>query len=515
MGCFGAHWNGQSQKCEQVSKILTMVMRRPFLLLLLFLCFTACTARTDGSPDWGALQVRIGTAPAAAVPADLAAQMAWQEIPAPNPEEVELGRLLFFDPLLSKDNTISCASCHHPDLGFGDGLGRAIGITRIPLRRSAMQLWNVGYKSHLTWDGRATTLEAQMLEGPFFHPDEMGNSPDEMVAKLEANPTYREMFTALYGGVEPGYAASAIAAFQRTLTSTNSPFDRYADGDFYALTGAQRRGFELFKGSDTNCIQCHELPTFANEEFKILGVDDGAQPFDTGRGGITNNAADVGAFAVPTLRNVALSPPFMHSGVEQNLNDAISFYLNGGGDNLNVPRSALDENLHSFNLNNRGLNDLEAFLLSLTDESNLPEIPADVPSGLTPIQPRDNAVRADVEAATALPRGEPRTFNVANGEKIQDAIDRAQPGDTVIVAPGRYFETLDIDVADLTIRADGVELAARPFTPVGIVTRNDNITLIGFILNDFPRYNLDRAGGVNLRLDHVTLNGTIVTATIP
>ncbi len=490
-------------------------MNPRFFSLLVFLLLTACATQTDGAPDWDALQVRIGNAPAAGVPADLAEQMVWQELPAADPAEVELGRLLFFDPLLSKDNTISCASCHHPDLGFGDGVGRAVGVSRIPLRRHAPQLWNVGYKSHLTWDGRVTTLEAQMLEGPFFHPDEMGSTPEEMMEKLEANETYREMFTQLYGGIEPGYAASAIAAFQRTLTSTDSPFDRYANGDFYALTGSQRRGFEIFRGTDTNCIQCHELPDFTTEEFKIIGAEDGAQPFDTGRGGITNNPADMGAFAVPTLRNAALSPPYMHSGVEQNLNDAISFYLNGGGDNLNVSRAALDENLHSFNLNNRGLNDLEAFLLALTDESNLPEIPDTLPSGLITVQPLKNPVRADVEAATALPLGEPRTFNVANGEKIQDAIDRAQPGDTVSIAPGQYYEVLNIDVANITIRAEGVELVARPFTPIGIVTRNDNITLVGFILKDFPRYNLDRAGGANLRLENVTLNGNVVTATIP
>jgi cytochrome c peroxidase len=492
-----------------------MNVRHPFYLLLFLTLLTACTPGGEGDPNWSALQVRIGNAPAAAIPSDLAAQMQWQALPDPNPEEVELGRLLFFDPLLSKDNTISCASCHHPDLGFGDSLGRSIGVSQTPLRRSAMQLWNVGLKSHLTWDGRVTTLEAQMLEGPFFHPDEMGNTPDEMMAKINANPTYQQMFTEIYGGVEPGYAASAISAFQRTLISTNSPFDRYAQGDFYALTGAQRRGFEVFKGEDTNCIQCHELPTFDNEDFKIVGVDDGAQPFDSGRGAITGNPQDDGAFAVPTLRNVALSPPFMHNGVEQNLNDAISFYLNGGGDNLNVPRSALDENLHSFNLNNRGLQDLELFLLALTDESNLPEIPTDLPSGLTPVQPRENPIRAEVEEATALPRGEPRTFNVATGEKIQDAIDRAQPGDTVIVAPGKYYEILDIDVSDITIRGEGVEIAVRPFTPIAITTRNDNITLIGLIINDFPQYNIDRVGGANLRLEQVTLNGQVVTATIP
>jgi cytochrome c peroxidase len=225
-----------------------MNVRYPLGVFLILILLTACTFRANGEPDWGALQVNIANAPAAAVPSDLAAQMQWQEPAAATPEEVELGRLLFFDPLLSANDTISCASCHHPDLGFGDGLGRARGVTDVQLPRSAMQLWNVGVKSHLTWDGRVTTLEAQMLEGPFFHPDEMGNTPEEMMAKINANAEYQAMFNAIYGGVEPANAASAISAFQRTLISNNSPFDRYAAWDFYALTGAQRRGFEIFKG---------------------------------------------------------------------------------------------------------------------------------------------------------------------------------------------------------------------------------------------------------------------------
>ncbi len=347
--------------------------------------------------DVGALGVRVERGDGARVPPELEALMQqWPEAPPPPSEaEVALGRLLFFDPILSGNNQISCASCHHPDLGFSDSLAHSVGVSGVALQRSAPSLWNVALREHFTWDGRATTLASQMLQGPFFHPDEMAESPELLLAELKGNAEYSRLFEEAYGEVTLDNLALAIAAFQQTLRSRDAPFDRYAEGDFYALTGAQRRGFEVFRSAETNCIQCHELPTFRTEAFKVIGVRDDTGTFDPGRGGITGREAEVGAFAVPTLRNVALSAPYMHNGIEPDLNGAISFYLNGGGDNVNVPRSRLDPDLRPFDIPTRALEDLEAFLLALTDESGRPTYPGAVAQRpAPPPPPRQPGTRA-------------------------------------------------------------------------------------------------------------------------
>lgn len=492
--------------------------------LLLMILSAACAPFGSAELDNEALQIRVQASSGAIVPPELATQMAgWAEYQDQDqdqnevyatPDEVELGRLLFFDPLLSGNNKVSCATCHHPDLGFADGLERSVGVSGVGLRRNASSLWNTTLQTHFTWDGRANSLRSQMLEGPLFDVDEMGETPEGLLAKLTGNDEYVTRFEQVYGELTLNHMADAIAAFQRTLISRDSPFDRYAAGDFYALTGAQRRGFEIFRSQDTNCVHCHQLPTFASNEFKVLGVSDGTQPFDAGRGEITGAAGEMGAFSVPSLRNIALSWPYMHNGIEPNLGSVIAFYLNGGGNNLNIPRAHLDPNLPNFNLPARALKDLEAFLLALTDESPLPAIPDKLPSGLPPPAPRHNPAREQVRAASALPPGEPRTHRVKEGDSIQDAIDLAQPGDTVLIEPGEYFEALDIDVADLTIKAQHVLLTGRSFTPTAITIRNHNVTLIGLQINDFKKHTIDIQGANGTRLENVTLNGKSVEMTI-
>ena len=487
----------------------------PTLAVLGLLTAILVAARSQmGSVDLRALQVRVRPGPGLSVPPDLAAEM--QQWPEPgganSAAEAELGRLLFFDPILSGPNTISCATCHHPDLGLSDGLPRSVGAAGEPLPRSAPALWNSTFKPHLTWDGRATSLETQMLDGPLFDHAEMDADAEVLEDELRAVPEYAQLFEELYGEVSLDALSQAIAAFQRTLVSQDSAFDRYAAGDLYALTGAQRRGFEVFRGSTTNCIRCHTLPTFANEEFKVIGVRDDELPFDPGRGGITGDPADMGAFAVPTLRNVALSAPYMHNGVEVDLNWAISFYLNGGGDNQNIPLSRLDANIRPFNLTARELADLEAFLLALTDESALPAIPDSLPSGLEPIAPQANPARQRVQEAAALPPGPARTHHVTDRDSIQEAIDRARPGDTIIVDPGDYYETLDIDVANLTIVGEDAALVGRPFTPTGIVIRNNDVAIESLTVRGFAEHTIDVKGAHSLHLRNVILNDSVVSA---
>jgi cytochrome c peroxidase len=328
--------------------------------------------------------------------------------PADNPttpEKVELGKLLFFDPILSDDNTLSCAHCHHPHLGFSDGLprsrgrgGKGAGRERtggIELTRGAPSLWNTVYNHRQFWDGRAAHLEEQ-ARMVITTPEEVNADPAELVRKLKAIPEYRALFDKAFGGKD-GEAITfknityAIAAFQRTLVSFNSRFDRYAAGDGSALSPQEKRGLKLFLSPKTRCNECHGIPTFANRDFKVIGVPDPkdgpadvAKPeAERGRGGGPN-----GAFKIPTLRNIALTAPYMHNGAFETLEEVLDFYSGGGGRGLGLDVPLQDDKIRKFALTPQEKADLIAFLLALTDESALPEIPQRVPSGLPVVQPQ-------------------------------------------------------------------------------------------------------------------------------
>ncbi|HSM69944.1 MAG TPA: cytochrome c peroxidase [Anaerolineales bacterium] len=229
-----------------------------------------------------------------------------------SPEKAELGRMLFFDPVLSKNQDISCATCHNPSLGFSDGMQTATN-----LQRNSLSLWNVGYGSNFFWDGRESTLESQLLV-PLHASNEMAASDEETISRLKAIPAYVDMFASAFGGgaeaVTIENLQTAIAAFERTLISNNSPFDKYAAGQFDALTGQQRRGLDLFRSASTRCFECHAAPTFGNDNFFVTGVPDlDGQPHDAGRAAVSDDGKE-GAFKAPSLRNVALSAPYMHNG---------------------------------------------------------------------------------------------------------------------------------------------------------------------------------------------------------
>jgi cytochrome c peroxidase len=305
---------------------------------------------------------------------------------APAPERAALGRLLFFDPVLSEDASLSCAHCHRPEHAFGDGLATARGRGGRALARNTPTLYNVGFKERLMWDRRAGSLEEQ-ARIPLLAPDEMAADPARLVARLAAIAEYRERFARAFPGEAPalGFAnvTRALAAFERTLVSRDSRYDRFARGERAALSAAERRGLALFRSLNTRCFECHRLPTF--DAPLALGV--GVPSPDPGVGGVTGEPAQHGLFGVPSLRNVASSAPYMHDGSLPTLAAVVEFYRRGGGRALGVAPRGIDGRVRAFSIADAEAADLVAFLGALTDESAGSGVPERVPSGLPVLAP--------------------------------------------------------------------------------------------------------------------------------
>lgn len=390
-----------------------------------------------------------------------------------NDDRTALGRLLFFDPIVSGDNTVSCATCHHPDLGFSDGRGLSMGkggkgegpdrAGGAVIKRGAPSLWNAAYNHMQFWDGRAPNLEEQAKK-PITSPDEMDANPETLVAELRAIPEYVKLFDQAFHGsngsaVTFDNVVNAIAMFERTLTANNAPFDRYVNGDLYALTPAQKRGFNVFRSGKTRCFECHGLPTFANRDFKIIGVPDlDKNAPDFGRFDVTKGEGNKGAFKIPTLRNAALNPPYMHNGKFATLEQVIAFYAAGAGPGMGNPTPHLDDKIRAYTISPQEKDDLVAFLFALVDESNLPKFPEQVPSKLPVVGRIDSAQRAlGVKYNTGTPAQDrversPTTITVKAGQSIQAVLESARPGDTILVEPGIYSEELVIDLDRITLK---------------------------------------------------------------
>jgi cytochrome c peroxidase len=272
------------------------------------------------------------------------------------PAKFELGRQLFEDPRLSGDESLSCESCHLPEMGYAEAVPFSAGAEDAPMPRHTPTLLNSGYYRYINWDGKfANTV--QLVLAVMANPRNM-NMQDESVlaARLESVPEYRSLFREVFGGPPTKQrVAQAIDAYVRKLTTPNSPFDRYVAGDMRALNDAQKRGLMLFVGK-AECAMCHRGPNFADDQFHALGV----RGNDPGRFAITGVEADRNAFKTPTLRNVELTAPYMHDGSLATLRQVIDFYDAGGGDQ---PKSVLLRKLH---LTMREKSDLIAFLESLT-----------------------------------------------------------------------------------------------------------------------------------------------------
>jgi cytochrome c peroxidase len=254
--------------------------------------------------------------------------------PADNPltaERVALGRRLFFDPILSADRSVACASCHRPDHGFAGPDARPRGVGGRTGHRRAPSLLNRAYGTAFFWDGRAGSLEAQALE-PIANPDEMGSSVEEAVKRLGADAGYKAEFAKAFGdGVTAANLGKALAAFERVLLRGDRPVDKFRErGERNAMTAAELHGLWLYE-SKGQCWRCHSGKNFTDEGFHNTGVGWGSA--DLGRFAITKQDADRGRFKTPTLRGVTLSPPYMHDGSMKTLTEVVEFYNRGGGAN--------------------------------------------------------------------------------------------------------------------------------------------------------------------------------------
>jgi cytochrome c peroxidase len=236
------------------------------------------------------------------------------------PETIVLGRQLFFDPRLSGDNQMSCATCHIPEKAFADGLPKARGAGGKELARNTPSLLNVGFHESYFWDGRAGSLEDQALT-PIQSPDEMNQDLAELERELNAIPGYTVRFQAVFGSeATRDGVAQALAAFQRTLVTRDSDFDRYLAGDTSALSPDAREGWEIFRAA--GCIRCHSGPHFSDGRFHRLGTSFD----DKGRGTITGEQQDLYTFRTPGLRDVAGTAPYMHDGSLRTLSEVVAFY---------------------------------------------------------------------------------------------------------------------------------------------------------------------------------------------
>ncbi|MEE9293941.1 MAG: cytochrome c peroxidase [Phycisphaerae bacterium] len=296
-------------------------------------------------------------------------------IPAGNPltaEKIELGKLLFFDSRLSRDGTVSCATCHNPKTGWAEHRATSKGINNQVGSRNAPTVINAAYHRAQFWDGRAASLEEQAL-GPIENPIEMGHDLSEVVKQLSQIPEYRRRFKAAFGsGVTKEGIAGAIAAFERTILSGNSPYDRYVGGVEGAMTDAQERGMEVFMET-ANCSMCHTPPTFSNGRYYNAGVGVHADKPDPGRKAVTQRERDFGRFRVPSLRNVADTAPYFHDGSAKTLKDAVELMANGGIDNSNLSR--MFRVIREAQLTKQDKYDLVEFLKALSGEYPIVEPP--------------------------------------------------------------------------------------------------------------------------------------------
>jgi cytochrome c peroxidase len=287
----------------------------------------------------------------------------WPEDNPYSPARAELGKILFFDGRLSANGVVSCAFCHEPGHAFAGSTPLSKGVNGKPGVRRVPTLINRAWGKSQFWDGRAPTLESQVIF-PVTDPDEMGMTADLVVQRIRSIKGYAPLFAAAFGESTINFEriVKAIATFQRTIVSGNSPYDRYLAGDKSALTKQQKDGLDFFNKRG-ECAECHSGPNFTNEKFANVGIGMDQTHPDPGREAFTKKRGDWGKFKVPTLRDLARRAPYMHDGSIKTVGEVLDIYAKGG-----LPNPHLDTRLTPFYLDEQTKQDLLAFLDSLNGE---------------------------------------------------------------------------------------------------------------------------------------------------
>ncbi len=291
------------------------------------------------------------------------------EIPVPEDnemteEKIALGQMLYFDERLSGNNKLSCASCHAPGAGYGDGLATFIGFEGFEGHRNSPTIINSGYYKENFWDGRAGGLEEQAL-GPIQAEGEMNQNLDELIEELNAVPGYVDEFNKVFNDkITADNIAKAIATFERTIVVKDTAFDKYLAGDDDAISDEAKEGMKLFVGK-ASCISCHAGPLLSDHNYHNLGMEG-----DDGRFAVTGNETDKGKFRTSGLRGIADTAPYMHDGSLATLEDVVNYYNTGGGAHPNK-----SELMKPLNLTQEEVSYLVAFLESMSGDIPMVEKP--------------------------------------------------------------------------------------------------------------------------------------------
>src|SRR6185369_6953567 len=335
------------------------------LVLLAIIFVAACSSNVRQSS--GGFQPELQP-----LPAQLST---YEPMPIPpdnpmTPEKIALGRQLFFDERLSADGSKSCYSCHVCEHGLSDGLPKAIGAGNKQLPRSSPTLWNIGYHHQFYWDGRSDSLEAQAMAAWKGGNMGVGEKTGEIVAKINTLQDYKTQFQKVFqSDATPENMMKAIAAFERTIISGDTAWDRWKAGDNTAISMSAYRGWNIFQA--IKCNNCHDGVLFTDQQYHNIGIGmDQTEP-DPGRGKVTNKPEDTGAFKTPTLRDIARSAPYFHDGSAKTLEEAVDIMLAGGKENQYLDK----KNLQAHKILPEQREDLLNFLRSLNVDCKLSKPP--------------------------------------------------------------------------------------------------------------------------------------------